>query len=216
MKWVLAFLNEEGEVSEEGTRPLIEQIRLKEAVAKVDISRDGILGAASSRKLDKAGYRLHEERGLVPFRAAAVHDVNRFLSALWGDTVLALGRGPKDALLNRLTQHKATKVVVLEVYAGHAGLTATAHAVGHKAAPPIDARYASYGRSWDMRRAEDRALVDLLIEQLDPLVVHLGLPCEPYSRIGVNQPTPEDEAMLKHAVSTLKRRNDQGRIWSRP
>ena len=62
VKWVLAFLNEEGAVDEGGTRPVIERIKLKEVVAKADISRDGVLAASTSRKLDKAGYRLFEER----------------------------------------------------------------------------------------------------------------------------------------------------------
>ena len=63
VKWVLAFLNEEGAVEENGTRPVIERIKLKEVVTKADISRDGVLAASTSRKLDKAGYRLFEERG---------------------------------------------------------------------------------------------------------------------------------------------------------
>ena len=55
VKWVLSFLNEEGVIDENGTRPLIEQVKLKEIVTKADISRDGVLAASTSRKLDKSG-----------------------------------------------------------------------------------------------------------------------------------------------------------------
>jgi hypothetical protein len=39
----------------------LDQVRLKEVITKADISKDGVLAAATSRKLDKAGYRLHED-----------------------------------------------------------------------------------------------------------------------------------------------------------
>ena len=61
VKWVLAYLDEHGEVSADGTRPSLDQVRLKEVITKADISKDGVLAAATSRKLDKAGYRLHED-----------------------------------------------------------------------------------------------------------------------------------------------------------
>jgi hypothetical protein len=58
VKWNLSFLDEEGQASFDGTRPEIDQVKIKEVVTKADISRDGILAASTSRKLDKAGYRL--------------------------------------------------------------------------------------------------------------------------------------------------------------
>ena len=50
VKWRLAFLNEEGKVSVEGTRPVLEPVKVVDIISKVDLNRDGVLAAASSRK----------------------------------------------------------------------------------------------------------------------------------------------------------------------
>ena len=59
--WRLGFMDEEGRLtSGEGARPCIESVTVKEIISKVDINKDGILAAASARKLDKEGYVLQE------------------------------------------------------------------------------------------------------------------------------------------------------------
>eukprot|EP00435_Cladocopium_sp_Y103_P054872 s1155_g18.t1 len=68
-----------------------------------------------------------------------------------------------------------------------------------------------YGREWDLRRRGDRDLVDLLVLWLEPEVVHLGLPCAPYSQLGVGHPSVGDGELLAHAVSVLKKQRKAGR-----
>ena len=54
-------MDEEGRLtSAEGARPCVEPVTVKEIISKVDINKDGVLAAASVRKLDKGGYVLQE------------------------------------------------------------------------------------------------------------------------------------------------------------
>ena len=60
-KWRLGFVDEEGRVTRgEGAKPCVESesVTVKDIICKVDINKDGILAAASARKLDKSGYVL--------------------------------------------------------------------------------------------------------------------------------------------------------------
>ena len=60
-KWRLGFTDEEGRLTPgEGARPCVESVTVKEIISKVDINKDGVLAAASARKLDKGGYVLQE------------------------------------------------------------------------------------------------------------------------------------------------------------
>ena len=62
IKWVLAYLDESGSLTtHEGTRPAHESISVKDVICKVDVNRNGVLAAASARKLDKGGYSLQEQ-----------------------------------------------------------------------------------------------------------------------------------------------------------
>ena len=91
VKWVLAYLNEEGTVDDNGTQPVIDQVKLKEVVTKADINRDGVLAASTSRKLDKAGYKLLEERAsFLDFREEppSAASVDMLLAALWEGSVV--------------------------------------------------------------------------------------------------------------------------------
>ena len=60
VKWTLGYLNEAGEIGLEGSRPALEPVAIREIICKVDLSKDGALAAASSRKLDKGGYSLKD------------------------------------------------------------------------------------------------------------------------------------------------------------
>ena len=202
VKWVLSLLNEEGVPSPEGTRPDLDQVRLKEIITKADISRDGILAAATSRKLDKAGYRLHEEGGLGLLQVVGCESaVDLLVAAMESElpSKLPLGTSSEGAALwSWLKSKKAGKVAFLEIYAGGADLTAAARRHGFSAAPAIDKSYPSYGRSWDLRRKGDRDLVDLLVMWLEPEVVHFGFPDFKVHLDGIND-------MLEHAVSVMRR-----------
>eukprot|EP00435_Cladocopium_sp_Y103_P030926 s3758_g7.t1 len=154
VKWVLSFLNEEGAVDENGTRPVIERIKLKEVVTKADISRDGVLGASASRKLDKAGYRLFEERvvALVQEQSADLFTVEGIPVPVY--PVL---EEESSQLRSWLECHGACKVVFLEVHTGRGGLSAAARRAGFPAAPPLD--QVSYGRRGICRERKIKALL---------------------------------------------------------
>ena len=220
VKWVLAFLNEEGAVDEGGTRPVIERIKLKEVVTKADISRDGVLAASTSRKLDKAGYRLFEERvaSLVQDQGADRWDqVGAFLAELFtagGSISSPMCPALEQAALQLkgwLESHEARKVVFLEIYAGRKGLSAAAIRAGFPAAPTLDQTGLRYGRRWDLAtKQEDRDLVNLLVQWLEPKVVHLGLPADLQARLGQGSVSDSDQEVLSHAVSILKEQERRG------
>ena len=216
VKWLLSYLDEEGQPSLQGSRPEIEQIRLKDVVTKADISKDGILAAATSRRLDKSGYKLYEERPISTIGArtgpSALDLLDWLLVAQGNPQVLPAGHSSEGALLERwLRSQRFNKVGFLELYAGHAGLTVAAREADVVTAPPIDQKRPSYGREWDLRRRGDRELVNLLISWLEPEVVHIGLPCEPYSRIGAGNPSSQDSELLEHAVVILRMQRGAGR-----
>ncbi|CAL1170400.1 unnamed protein product [Cladocopium goreaui] len=223
VKWVLAFLNEEGAVEENGTRPVIERIKLKEVVTKADISRDGVLAASTSRKLDKAGYRLFEERVASLVQEPGTTDQWNQLGVLLAELFEAEGVPvPMFPILDQeasrlrswLESHKARKVVFLEIHVDHKGLSAAARRAGFLAAPPLGQNGFSYGRRWDLAREEDRCLVDLLVQWLEPGVVHLGLPSGLHDRSGKGCFSDSDQAILRHAVSVLKEQERKGRFGS--
>ena len=120
--------------------------------------------------------------------------------------------GEAGVLRKWLVSQRATKVHFLELYSGHGGLTAAIRRMGYVVAPPVDRLRASYGRRWDLGQRGDRDLVDLLIAWLGPYAIHLGLPCEGYSRIGNDSLTAQDEAMLKHAVEVLRKQQEDERV----
>ena len=223
VKWVLAFLNEEGAVEENGTRPVIERIKLKEVVTKADISRDGVLAASTSRKLDKAGYRLFEERVASLVQEPGTTDQWNQLGVLLTELFEAEGVPvPMFPILDQeasrlrswLESHKARKVAFLEIHVDRKGLSAAARRAGFLAAPPLGQNGFSYGRRWDLAREEDRCLVDLLIQWLEPGVVHVGLPSGLHDRSGQGRFLDSDQAILRHAVSVLKEQERKGRFGS--
>ena len=213
VKWVLAYLDEHGEVSADGTKASMDQVRLKEIVTKAEISREGVLAASTSRKLDKAGYRLHEEVvGLVSVEAEVSCIGKDFEQrGVWpSEVVYSLGPpGPAGDLYKWLVQsRRATKVVFLEVYTGSASLTCAARKRDFQAAPPIDEQYPSYGRSWDLTQKLDQTLFMCLLEWLEPLLVHLGFPSKPSASCKEGS----FQTLSDHAVGTLRFQNGKGRL----
>ena len=223
VKWALAYLNETGEVAENGTRPWIEQIRLKEVATKVDISREGVLGAASSRKLDKSGYRLFEEEGVAVLAAAKeraeVDKVLQFVGAL--DQRQGAGQGAvrpedplEDLLLLWLERHKVEKADFLELCAGlagrsaaappagFAGLSTAARSAGYQASPVINDQRGSYGRLWNLSQRGDQELVLRLVQWLDPLLVH----------VRIEGRATTDVEFIRFVVAFMTQRKKDGRL----
>ena len=68
--------DEEGRLTPgEGARPCVASVTVKEIISKVDINKDGVLAAASARKLDKGGYVLQERARAARDSAMGVLDV---------------------------------------------------------------------------------------------------------------------------------------------
>ena len=68
--------------SGEGARPCVESVTVKEITSKVDINKDGVLAAASARKLDKGGYVLQERAKVDRDAAVGVLDVEASCKSL--------------------------------------------------------------------------------------------------------------------------------------
>ena len=93
------------------------------------------------------------------------------------------------------------EVDVLELFAGGASLSRACLAAGMKVASALDILYHSYGRAWDLSRADHQAdLAYLIVFVFKPKVIHLGLQCKDYCLLGKNEPSPETEACLKFSL----------------
>ena len=117
MEFVL--LDEEGQASFDGTRPEIDQVKIKEVVTKADISRDGILAASTSRKLDKAGYRLHDDELVALLQFESPVECGSVITELFTNAPAPLPKGCSSegaALSLWLQKSGITKVGFLEVY----------------------------------------------------------------------------------------------------
>ena len=154
VKWRLAYLNEEGELGLAGARPAQEPVKIKEIICKVDISKDGVLAAASARKLDKGGYALEERVARVeragPVSAAEL--CRELLAELGAGSVVdgspSVWRTEEGRKVAKWVQTNGRpKVHFWEVFAGEAGLSSAARREGFQTAPPLDRLYPGCGRS---------------------------------------------------------------------
>ena len=89
----------------------------------------------------------------------------------------------------------------LEVFAGLAALSNGARRQGLVVAPGIDRCRETYGRHWDLRGSRDQVvLACLIVEMLQPLVIHLGIVCTQMCVIGNQQVDPEGLAMTEFSL----------------
>ena len=198
VKWRLAFLNEEGKVSAEGTKPILEPVKVVDIISKVDLNRDGVLAAASSRKLDKGGYHLQDPVGVLftprPLgHVSSSSSVLRFLDKeleFLGEACSPSGclsvwtSGEGRALDAWLRENKFSQVDFIEIFWGSGHLSSEMRRSGLSVAPGIDREYESYGGRWDLADFQDRGLCEALLLRLKPRALHYGLPCDPYSILG--------------------------------
>ena len=97
IKWVLAYLDESGSLTtHEGTRPAHESISVKDVICKVDVNRDGVLAAASARKLDKGGYSLQEQVAVALCSPDPGLDVDKALAELLCESGSVLAASSKS------------------------------------------------------------------------------------------------------------------------
>ena len=221
VKWRLAYLNEEGELGLAGARPAQEPVKIKEIICKVDISKDGVLAAASARKLDKGGYALEERVARVeragPVSAAEL--CRELLTELGAGSVVdgspSVWRTEEGRKVAKWVQTNGRpKVRFWEVFAGEAGLSSAARREGFQTAPPLDRLYPGCGRSWDLSSAVDQELFWALFDLFEPAAIHLGLPCEPYSISGKRSPQPSDELLREFAIRVLLAQEERERAGS--
>ncbi|CAK9002134.1 Retrovirus-related Pol polyprotein from transposon 412 [Includes: Protease [Durusdinium trenchii] len=221
VKWRLAYLNEEGELGLAGARPAQEPVKIKEIICKVDISKDGVLAAASARKLDKGGYALEERVARVeragPVSAAEL--CRELLTELGAGSVVdgspSVWRTEEGRKVAKWVQTNGRpKVRFWEVFAGEAGLSSAARREGFQTAPPLDRLYPGCGRSWDLSSAVDQELFWALFDLFEPAAIHLGLPCEPYSISGKRSPQPSDELLREFAIRVLLTQEERERAGS--
>ena len=192
VKWRLGFLDEKGQLGYEGARPALEPVKVKEIITKVDINKDGVLAASSSRKLDKGGYSLStgEVRRVGAVSVPGTSIVSDQVLALLEEAgpplsslppIWSSGEGQK--VQEWLTAHPVSVVHFWDVLGGVDGLTDAMRNLGHVAVPPLGQGCAGCGRSWDLTTAVDQELFWALYEELQPLAVHMQLPEGPSGRV---------------------------------
>ena len=223
VKWRLEFLNEEGSVGPDGTRPLLEPVSIKEVICKVDLMKDGVLAASSARKLDKGGYSLKEQvrvetRLIGPGEyKTGLHLAEELLSML--EKVLAADNPSKwpsvwqsaegRVVWSWLEAHPPARIDFWELFAGQAGLTLAAKERNLSVAPPLDCLYPAFGRIWNLASSLDQELFWCLYDVLRPLAIHAGLPCEHYSVMGERKPDQEDQSIRVLVCRVLKRQDKE-------
>ena len=211
VKWRLAYLDEEGQIGSEGSRPSLEPVSIKEIICKVDLSKDGALAAGSARKLDKGGYSLKETvvEGRVALAFPTLVDQCKELILAQAPSLQGMPgvwQSAEGQLVARwLNDHSPARVQFWELFAGQAGLTEAARANGLATAPPIDKRYPSFGRSWDLACVVDQELFWSLYGVLNPEAVHVGLPCEHGSTVGAEGRKNRGEQSLRSLTIRLMR-----------
>ena len=122
------------------------------------------------------------------------------VSSLQRGTCQRLKQGVREALSINKKVQKVSRLegsfVVLEIFAGSARLSRLAHSVhmpDWKALPPVDLVF-----GWDLRRIDDQQRLLALIDEEEPDLVTLSMPCGPWcSWMNLHDP---DEVMEKRAA----------------
>ena len=159
IKWVLAYLDESGSLtSHEGTRPAHESISVKDVICKVDVNRDGVLAAASARKLDKGGYSLQEHAAVaLCSQDPGLLDVDKALAELLceGGSVLAASSKSHEMVQVEAWIAKFFRggvADVLEVSSGTPVVSEAARLRGYRVPPCFTHLALSYGIAWDLEQ----------------------------------------------------------------
>jgi hypothetical protein len=108
----------------------------------------------------------------------------------------------------------------MEVFAGKGAFIAAVKNLGMSSAEGIDKLYPSYGRWWDLTRADDRDLLAWIIVQLVPMAVHVGIPCTKLCAMGrnsndVQNPPADTMALVEFSLEILHHQASIGLLGSR-
>ena len=219
VKWKLEYLDEEGRGGQEGTRPLLEPVTMKEVICKVDLMKDGALAASSARKLDKGGYSLKEAGVRVHLVKTEpieylplVEEVLALLSVESLPSWPSVWQSAEGRIVwSWLEAHPPSRIDFWELFAGQAGLTLAARQRRLSVAPPLDRLYPAFGKAWDLSSPVDQELFWCLYMVLQPAALHAGLPCEHYSVMGQRKPDSNDRSVRELVMRVLAEQEKGGR-----
>ena len=224
VKWKLEYLDEEGRGGQEGARPLLEPVTMKEVICKVDLMKDGALAASSARKLDKGGYSLKEagvrvhlvKTELVKTEPVEylplVEEVLALLSVESLPSWPSVWQSAEGRIVwSWLEAHPPSRIDFWELFAGQAGLTLAARQRRLSVAPPLDRLYPAFGKAWDLSSPVDQELFWCLYMVLQPAALHAGLPCEHYSMMGQRKPDSHDRSVRELVMRVLAEQEKGGR-----
>ena len=201
-------------------------MKVVDIISKVDLNRDGVLAAASSRKLDKGGYHLQDPVGVL-FMPRPLEHVSSSSSVLGfldkeleflGEACSPSGclsvwtSSEGRALDAWLRKNKFSQVDFIEIFSGSGHLSSEIRRSGLSVAPGIDREYESYGRRWDLADPQDRGLCEALLLRLKPRALHYGLPCDPYSILGQGTPSDGDVQVLSWTLRSMEGHHSEGRL----
>ena len=168
VKWRPAFLDEAGQLSTtEGTRPAVETVSVKDMITKIDLGNNGLIAAASARKLEKGGYHLQEravQRGppgpVVPDVSAALAVLLVHEEVVLQDCFAFEARGPKAAAALQWIKDGGApaQFEFVEVAWGPAAVVGAASLLDRRSLLTISDGARALGVVWELSLPNDRRI----------------------------------------------------------
>ena len=164
----------------EGTRPAHEAVTVREIISKVDLNRDGVLAAASARKLDKGAYSLQDRTLERASRArTGVLSIREALADLLvaEPRVLQPRASPESgAVESWFRQYFLGGVAdVLEVAWGYAVVSDAARRHGYRVVPAFVQGKQAYGITWNLAAEGHLEAISGAVLRAEPKVLVIGL-----------------------------------------
>ena len=181
VKWRLAYIAEDGALTlSEGTRPAHEAVSVREIISKIDLNRDGVLAAASARKLDKGAYSLQDRTLERASRTSTgVLSTREALADLLvaEPRVLQPRASPESgAVESWFRQYFLGGVAdVLEVAWGDAVVSDAARRHGYRVVPAFVQGKQAYGITWNLAAEEHLEAISGAVLRTEPKVLVIGL-----------------------------------------
>ena len=181
VQWRLAFIAEDGALTlSEGTRPAHEAVSVREIISKIDLNRDGVLAAASARKLDKGAYSLQDRTFERASRASTgVLSIREALADLLvaEPRVLQPRASPESgAVESWFRQYFFGGVAdVLEVAWGDAVVSDAARRHGYRVVPAFVQGKQAYGIAWNLAAEGHLEAISGAVSRAEPKVLVIGL-----------------------------------------
>ena len=138
------------------------------------------------------------------------------------ETIRMLTRGKLMEFSQSALQVLTTgeRLAFLEIFSGEGLLTVGVRAHGLKAADGWDRErpFGDEGRTWNFARKDHQSEAHQLLDYLDPVIVHLAVPCEKLSTMGLQPSNPNfdlaafDQAVrvVEFSVDVVRRRAGKG------